>query len=123
MKRIKEHIPKISAIGFITIFLIIYTLSLTHEPPEKNIENLKKYELNKNIKINNLTIIKQTTINENSFITFKNNKNKTIKTMIFNLNTELEKSHKYNIYGKTTIYNNKTEIIVNKIKISDKIKN
>ncbi len=110
MKIKKTILIKISLIGFLLIFLLIYFIEENTVILLTKISEIDNTYINKYVKITG-NIVKLKNSNSSTFITIKNNENY-LKGIIFE-KIKLKKEKKYIFEGKISKYNNELEIIIN----------
>lgn len=109
----KYQIIKIVLIIFILSFTTIYYIEKNHKLELISISKINSNYLEKNVKIEG-KIIKQTLNKNTLFLTIQDNTAQ-INIIAFQINQTLNKNQTYTIEGKVTKYQNKLEIIANKI--------
>ncbi len=115
--KIKEYnLIKISFIGFLLLFILLFYLDSIYSPKLVQISKLDKSYFNKVVKIN-AKIEKQTLNGQTLFLILQNLENKSIKIkgIIFNINKTFSKSKDYQIIGRISLYKNDLEILIEEI--------
>jgi DNA/RNA endonuclease YhcR with UshA esterase domain len=107
-------IIKISMSVFLLLFALIYTIEVHSYPPQINISNISKFDINKNY-ILHANIISIENINNFTLLKLRD-KTGIIDALVFdNLSLRNNVKKKYNIIGRVTIYKNIPEIIIKEI--------
>lgn len=119
MEKKENLIKKLSIVGFLLTFSIIYYLDSIYILPPTQVQNITIYDINKNVKIESLKTISQKIISNHSFFIFEDYKGNRIKAIYFYYNNKIPLEKNITIEGKTTLNDKNIEIIINKIKISN----
>ncbi len=108
-----NRLIKISLVGFLVCFMLLFYLDYTYELDVSNIEDIDLSSINAYVKID-AKIISQSLINKNIFLEIKDNTGK-IKAMSFDTNFKLDETKKYYIVGKVSLYKGELELIIDEI--------
>lgn len=111
---------KIALILAIFGILLLYIISLSFTIPENNINNTKNMKDNEIIRIKGtITNVKEL----NKTLILDISQQNSIKAVFFkksDSDSELKEGYSVDISGKIRIYNNKPEIVIDKLKIINK---
>lgn len=128
-----KFLLKLTLIGFLISFVLIYYIELNYSPQLINIKQIKENSSIGDIVKFNAKIRKQRVYNNNTIFLTLNYNNSKINAIIFNFNPDNYKPNLYNnnqkssksrnfnnkeIYqfiGKITLYNKEKEIIIKRI--------
>lgn len=104
---------KISLIGFLTIFVIIFYIDNNFDLITRDIDSISLKELDRNVKIKG-NVVASNVRGNNLFVVLKGN-NSTIKGVMFNSNSTPTVGENYSIEGIVKTYKGEVEIIIHKI--------
>ena len=117
----KYNLLKISLIGFLICFSLIYIIEINYNPKIIQIDDIENNtKISEIIKIK-AKIIKLNLRKETLFLTLKDESNTSINAIVFNYNKtskrniNLTKNKYYYFIGKISLYKQKKEIIIKKI--------
>ena len=104
---------KISLLGFLICFIIIYYIENNFDLETRTIDSISLGELDRNVKVEGI-IISSRVKNNNVFFEIKDG-DSSIKGVMFNNNASLQKYANYTVEGVVKSYKGELEIIVHKM--------
>lgn len=107
------HLIKISLLGFLICFAIVYYVEINFTPPLINIENITSSDLNHHITIRGEIITQR--ISSNTLFVKVKDETGIIDVILFKSNHTLEKNKEYIIEGKVGYYKDNFQLIAKNI--------